>query len=143
MGPALQELLCHSSEEAGGTSTSIIAGGIECHEVRRHNEWWAGVGGCFRLSGHRRPSKEVPLEQWLHSVGEAATQSCGGRTFLQWVLPCKGRGPWKPPGIFREQKGGSCGWRGALERAVGDEAAAIHKGRARPCLPLEGVFLLV
>lgn len=34
----LQELLCHSSGEAGGMSTSIIIGGNECEEVNRQGE---------------------------------------------------------------------------------------------------------
>lgn len=49
--PDLQKLLCHSSGEAGGMSTSIIVGGNECQEVNRRGERWAGVGGYFRLSG--------------------------------------------------------------------------------------------
>ena len=86
-------------------------------------------------------SKQVPGEQGFCGAETQPVRAAEGG-HLQWVHPSKGRGPRKWPGVFREQKRGSCGWPGELERPVGGEAAVIPRRQARPCLPQEGVFLL-
>lgn len=47
--------------------------------------------GLFSTQWSRRPSREVTLEQQLHSVEEAATQSCRGRRLFAADSPLQGQ----------------------------------------------------
>lgn len=98
--------------------------------------------GLFSTQWSRRPSREVTLEQQLHSVEEAVTQSCRGRRLFAADSPLQGqRSPetaWHFQGAEKRLM-----WlaRGSLMEQ--EEVRMQSSGGARPCQPQESVFLLL